>query len=437
MGALLRSEQARIEILAGHLQPEHFHYRPYRRAFEEIVERYYADDPIDPLAVAEAVGPMAARDWRVEEREAVDKITALAKIPEADSVSLREHATIIKRHHDYRELMSVASTAVNESIEQEVDPGEIAGKLATAATRVVTGSLMHREVLSYAELGRRWTRAMQEQIAAKASGQEMGAYFGVRGLDDFIKGLRPSELMILGGPAGVGKSGLAWTMAHNFAMKQMAKPAERRVATLVLSLEMGEEQSSSRFAQMESRVEGDRLREVKISTQELRGIAQKWADHRDLPLYANHSGELRTSQIRALVVDAIRRYNVGLLIIDHFRFIKPDERFEKSTEADDAIVSFLKGQLAKDLNLAVACLAHTVKGDGRRPVMDDLRGSGMISAFADVITLMYWPWKYASQQKRDQGLVAREEFELIHEKVRQGPPGTGELWSDMSVMKIS
>lgn len=436
LGALMRSEQARIEILAGDLQPEHFYYRPYRLAFEEIVERYYADDPIDPLAVAEAIGPAAAGAWRIEEREAIDKLTALAKVDPADTTSLREHAAIIKRHHDYRELVEIAVTALDDASSQEDDPAEIAGKLGAAATRIVTGSLLHREILSYADLGRRWTRDMQDQIAAKAAGQELGAYFSIKGIDEFVKGLRPTELMMLGGPPGVGKSGIAWTMGRNFAYRQMRKPPERRVGTMVLSLEMGEEQSSSRFAQMEARVEGDRLRTVQVTRAELREIAAKWATNRDLPLYVNHSGELRESQIRALVTDAIRRHNIGLLIIDHFKFIKTDERFEKQNDTDEQIVKFLKASLAKDLNLAVICLAHTVKGEDRRPVMDDLRGSGMISAFADVVTLMYWPWKHASQAKREQGQVAREEYELIHDKVRQSSPGTGELWSDMSTMSI-
>lgn len=436
LGALMRSEQARIEILAGDLQPEHFYYRPYRLAFEEVVERYYADDPIDPLAVAEAIGPAAANAWRIEEREAIDKLTGLAQVDPADTTSLREHAAIVKRHHDYRELLAVASEAVHQAAEQADDPEEIAGKLAAAATRVVTGSLLHREILSYAELGRNWTRTMQEQIAAKAAGEEMGAHFGIRAVDDFVKGLRPTELMMLGGEPGSGKSALAWVMARNFATRQMRKPPERRVAAMILSLEMGEEVSSTRFAQIESGAEGDRLRTVSVTRQELREIASQWATQRELPIYVNHSGELRESQIKALVVDAIRRHNIGLLIVDHFRFIKTDERFEKATEADDQIVRFLKGGLAKDLNLAVICLAHTVKGENRRPVMDDLRGSKMISAFADVVTFMYWPWKQASQEKRDRGLVSREDYELIHDKVRQGAPGTGELWSDMSTMSI-
>jgi replicative DNA helicase len=434
IGALMRSADVRLEILSAGLEPEHFHFRPYRMAYEEIIERFYADDAIDPLTVAEAVGPAAANAWKIDEHVAIDKLTALAQYNPDDQTATIEHAKIIKRHADYRELVKIATGATNNALAQEIAPDEIAGALSAAATRIVTGAMARGELLGYADLGRRWLRTMNEEIAAREAGTEVGARFQIAGIDEFVKGLRPSELMMLGGEPGVGKSACAWAMARNFAYRQMRRPPEKRVGTLVLSLEMGEHPSSSRFAQLESRVQGERLREASLTRAELRVIAARWAQNRELPLYVNHSGELRESQVRALCVDAIRRHNVGLVVIDHFRFIKPDERFENRNDADEEVVKFLKATLAKDLNLAVVCLAHTTKHEHRRPVMDDLRGSKMISAFADVVTFLFSPWRYASES--DRRLMAREQFEAIHDKVRQSAGGVGEIWIDMSTMTI-
>jgi replicative DNA helicase len=146
---------------------------------------------------------------------------------------------------------------------------------------------------------------------------------------------------------------------------------------------------------------------------------------------------LKQSQVKALCADAIRRHKVGLVVIDHFRLIKTDERFSNPVDADEEIVKFLKANLAKDLNLAVVCLAHTKKGDlDRRPVMDDLRGSGMISAFADVVAFPHSPWRHATQEQRERGQVAREDLEIIFDKLRSAATGTGELFVDMSRMEI-
>lgn len=436
IGVLLRSHDARTEIISSALEEEHFYFRPYRLAYQEVVERYYADDPIDPLSVAEAIGPRAAEQWHVSEREAVDRLIALAKPDPAEDIPVREHARIIKRHHDYRELLSITNHALEDAIEQDQDPEEIAGVLSAAATRIVTGALTHNELVTYMELGRRWTRATQAEIAARAAGVELGAFFGIKALDEFIKGLRPTELMILGGDPGVGKTGLVMSMIRNFALRQMRKEPGQRVGTFFLSLEMGEKQTGDRYAQMESHADGERLRLGTLTRAELREIAAKWAQNRDLPIVVNYSGELRESQIKALCVEAIQRHQVGLVVIDHFRFIKADEKFEKQTEAEEQVVKFLKANLAKDLNLAVVCLAHTTKTENRRPVMDDLRGSKMISAFADIVSFMYWPWKQASQEKRERGVVDRHDYEIIHDKVRAAPPGTGDLYGDMSTMSF-
>lgn len=436
IGALLRSDTARVEIISSGLEPDAFYYRPYRLAFDEIVERYFADDPIDPLSVAEAIGPKAAEQWRITEREAVDRVIALAG--SAFEGEPAEHVKIIRRHAELRELVTVTSNALHAATRQEADPEDIAAELSAKATKIVTGSLaQHSESYSYVDLGRRWTRAQQEQIEARAAGQQLGAYYGIAGVDQYVKGHRPGELFILGGEPGVGKSALGWAMGRGFAMSQMRKPVDRRIGTFVLSLEMAEEQSSSRFAQMESRAPGEKIRQGELTRAELRSIAEKWAIHRDLPLWVNHAGELRETQIKALVIDQIRRHNVGVVIIDHFRFIKTDERFTNKNDADEEIVKFLKANLAKELNIAVVCLAHTRDLEtGQRPAMNDLRGSKMISAFADLVGLVYSPWRNATRAERERNVIAREEFELIFAKVRQGAEGTAELYMDLSTQTI-
>ena len=783
----MRSEDTRHEIFASGLEAPHFYFKPYRALYAATQERYYADDPIDPLSISEAVGPRIATDWGITEREAVDRVLALSRPDPADTTTATEHAKVIKRHSDYRELLTLVSAQFDNITQEKMDPEAIAGALSAAALRIVTSSLAKHEVLDYASLGRRWVKAKNEEIAARAAGVELGAWFGIKGMDAYLKGAKPTELIILGGDPGIGKhltldtplptpagwttmgdvrcgdllydelgrptrvmaasqvewfedvyeltfndgatvkasgthtwivssrrgrsapikqayrlrngtrkrppdpveleevttrqivehlyvddgeranyaiqvaepldgeemelpldpyilgvwlaegstnaarlgigdleiidilrkrgadvsvrqdprkdsdyrevglrgatgiralraagvlgnkhiptaylraaadqrwallAGIAdgdgwcddggceittvlprlrddlfelvtslgcivfinegraqlngkdygpkwnvrfqskrspfwiarkangWTpprfdaryivgarqlpsepvrcvavesssalylcgramipthntaisavMARNFALRQMKKPADRRIGTLYMSLEMGEEQSSDRFAQFIAGVDGERLRLGTLTKAELRDIAQQWAGERELPLYANFSGELRETQLRAIVVNAIQRHNVGLVIIDHMRFIKTDEHFRDRNDADEQIVKFLKATLAKDLNLVVICLAHTTKSpqEKRRPVMDDLRGSKMISAFADFVVFPYWPWRYATQEQRERGQVEREAYELVFDKARGGATGIADLYIDFSRMIV-
>lgn len=439
LGVILREPEVVSEIVGAMLEPMHFFFRPYRMVFEEIVERYYSDETIDPLLIAEKIAKKVAASWgNIPERDAVDRVIALKAARLDGTASPIELAKVVKVHADRRQLLKL-SDAIRRNVEEEVDtPEVIASMISTDAMKIATDGLMREETLTYLEQGKRFVNDMKSAIAIREAGIKLGVEFGLNAIDSFTSGLLPGELMMLGGPPGAGKSALAWFMARRFARTQARRPPDERVGTLIGSFEMPERQSSARIAQMIARVEGEKLRKGTLTVEELRNLAERWARERDLPLYTNFSGYVRHAQLRAIAVEAVRKHNVGLIIVDHFKFLQCDERGLKPNEADDETVMFLK-RLALDLNCVVVCLAHTVKGIqsiDKRPTMNDLRGSGMISAFADFVALMHRPYKHASQHERDEGTVSREAAELIWDKTRYAGEGTGEFYADLSTMTI-
>lgn len=439
LGTILREPDVLAEVVGAMLEGPHFFFRPYRLIFEEMVERYYGDESLDALLIAEKVGKRAAKSWGdITEREAVDKVIALREARMEGTASPLELAKVVKRHADYRRLLALAE-AIRRSVEEEAEePDMIASAASTDAMKIATDRLLREETLSYTEQGKRFVQDMSIAIAQREAGINLGVEFGLGAIDDFTQGLLPGELLMLGGPPGAGKSALAWFMARRFAKVQSRRGADERVATLIGSFEMPERQSSSRIAQMIARIPGEKLRKGTLTREELNTLAQKWARERELPLYTNFSGYVRHAQLRAIAVEAVRKHNVGLIIVDHFKFLQCDDRSLKPLEQDDETVVFLK-RLALDLNCVVVCLAHTVKSVAsidKRPTMSDLRGSGMISAFADFVALMHRPYTHASQRERDEGAVSREAAELIWAKTRYAGEGTGEFHADLSTMTI-
>lgn len=436
LGAIFRDPNIAPEVIGSSLDPQHFFFRPYRLVYEEIVEAYYADDPIDPLVISEKIGKQIAQAWKLGEREAIDRVMGLRSVTaEAPPLSL---GAIVKRHHDFRELLALTERARNDILAETGDPEAIAGEISANAMKVATAALTKYETVSHGDLGRRWVQEKRLQQAAVAAGMELGAHFGIPAIDDFTKGVKPTELLIAGGEAGVGKSALWWKAGRSFAQRQSARPEDQQVATAIFSLEMGEEPSSDRMAQMISGVESDRLRMATLSKDELFNAARMWAAEQKLPIFYNHAGHVRCSQLRAMIVEQIRRNNVGVVIIDHFRFIHPDDSTLRGNDADDEVVMFLKG-MAMDLNIVVICLAHTVKAIERadkRPRMGDLRGSGMISAFADFVCFVYRPYKYASDKDKERGMVDENEAELLWEKARHAGEGSAEFYMNLATMSI-
>jgi replicative DNA helicase len=158
-----------------------------------------------------------------------------------------------------------------------------------------------------------------------------------------------------------------------------------------------------------------------------------------LPLYFNFSSTLRASQMRALIVEQIRRNKIGVVIIDHYRHFELDERPRSSVEEDEEKAKFLKNALAKDLNIAVICIAHTTKTidtPDRRPRLSNLRGSGQIAAFADFVNFVYRPYLFASEEERNEGKVHMHDAELIYEKNRHGMYGPAPFRLNLSTMNV-
>jgi replicative DNA helicase len=205
-------------------------------------------------------------------------------------------------------------------------------------------------------------------------------------------------------------------------------------------LEMGEEQSNLRLAQTIAQRDGGKLREGDIAPGDFKRITYEWGRRKDLPLYFNFASSLRVSQMRALVVEAIRRHNVGLVVIDHFRYFDLDKRLRNPIDEDEEKARFLSNSIAKDLNVACVCIAHTTKGientPDRRPNLSHLRGSGQVAAHADFVSFVYRPWTYADDRDKDIGAVSQTDAEMIWRKNRHGLDGIAGFFFDPATMNI-
>lgn len=441
VGQLLSQPKTVGEVVATLLEPAHFYVPGYRALYGAIVDAYYADDPIDPLSIGELVSKPLSRSWKCTEAEAVGRVQQLAQGRGAKFAGHAvDHAKLVKRDADYRQLLDL-SVEINRSVARESEqPAEIAGLASQKAMQVATNTLLTQEIVNYADLGRRFVTIQRTLMAARSQGVEVGAYFGLSFIDSFTRGLRPSELFIMAGEPGAGKSAVTWKASQLFAERQMKKPVEKRIGTLVLSLEMGEEPSSTRLAQAITELDGGKLREGRTDEDDLKKVIDEWNLRKDIPLFFNFTSTLRASQLRALVVEAIRRHNIGLVVIDHMRYFDMDGRWQNKLEEEEAKARFLKQDIATELNVAVICLAHTTKGiestDDKRPRLSHLRGSGQVAAHADFVAFVYRPYNHAKREDIDEGRVKRTDAELIYAKNRHGLDGTARFHFDPSTMTV-
>lgn len=418
-------EKVCAQVVGTLLEPAHFYAPAHKIIFGTLYENYYADMPLDPLSIGEQSSKKLAQVWSCQEDAAVSQVREIST--DRFNGNVLDHAVLVKRHADYRKLLDLTQQIEGEIGREEKSPEEIAGITSQQAMQIATSTLLTQEIVSFGDMGRRYIVQAKRAKSAYDRGVELGVKFGMGFIDDYTRGLRGTEVWLCAGEPGVGKSSVVTTASMGFAKKQMARDEDKRMATLVLSLEMGEEPTNVRLASSVAKMDGGRLREGRMSDGDLGQIIQAWGRNKDIPLYFNFASNARASQLRALVVEGIRRHNVGLVVIDHFRHFSMDRFYQSQLQEDEDKVKFLKEAIAGDLNTAVVCICHTTKGIAEsrnsRPNLTHLRGSYQVAAAADFVSFVHQPFMYATDEARESGEVTEDQMEMIWEKNRHGYKG--------------
>jgi replicative DNA helicase len=439
VGQMLADPAIIGNVVGTLLESKDFHGAGERLLYEVLYQRYYADEPIDALSIGEHCAARLSTLWNCDESAAIAAVQRLSLEQRYQQGDATDHAKVVKRDSDLRSLLAVSASIRHEVEKAEKSPEEIASLVGQDAMQIATSSVKVEEIVQFGDMGREFIREMRRVMDAYQQGIELGAKFGVPFIDDWTHGLQPTELLFAAGEPGVGKS-LVWGQAaKRFAERQARLPEDKRIGTLFLSLEMGRWPNYIRIAAELSGVSMSEMRTGELSMQALEKIKRDWGRKKDLPLYFNFASNLRFSQLRALIVESIRRFNVGVVFIDHLRMLDTDHFIRDVNERDEAKVRFLKESIAEDLNVAVVCLAHSVKmtgSDDKRPQMGHLRGSGQIAAHADFVTFIYRPYEYATELAKDSGDVLPTDAEMLWRKNRHGQTGVAEFYFNPETMTI-
>lgn len=438
IGSMLNEPQKIAEVVAAGLLPEDFYRAQHKLLYEAMVEAFYADQPVDPLTMSARVGMKIARAMDTDADTARKHVQEIA-LGNPMTSALLGHADVVRERASARRVLRLAERMKAE-IEQGANPDEIAGRASNAALRIIAPDESTGELMTVEDAGRDFILELRNRVAMQEAGFDVGVKFDIPAIDEYTRGLGPTEVLIAGGEPGVGKSAVWWRAGMNNARRQLNYPGDHRMGTLIVSLEMGRHPSNQRVTQGLTGIDGAKLRTGELTPDEMAQITQAWKDVRNWPLVFNYAPKARASQLRALVSEAIRKHRVGLVIIDHFRMFDLDRRLQNKVDEDEEKARFLKEDLAGALNVAVICLAHTRKKDtitsDPRPKLSDLRGSGQIAAHSDFVCFLHRPIKHATQEQIDSHEVLATEAEMLWEKNRHGLEGKREFYFEPSTMRV-
>jgi replicative DNA helicase len=329
-----------------------------------------------------------------------------------------------------------------------------------------------RRLYELAETGRydggfqRFAQALTTAIdmaahAFQRDGKLSGIATGLDDLDRRMGGLQQSDLVILAGRPGMGKTALATNIGYNIAKAWQGeiKP-DGHTSTVnggivgFFSLEMSAEQLATRIIAEQTSIPSNQIRRGGISESDFEKIKDYSIELQNIPLYVDETGGLSVAQLAARARRLKRQRGLDLVVIDYLQLLQGSTRRSQENRVQEIteITTKLKA-LAKELNvpiLALSQLSRQVESrDDKRPQLSDLRESGSIEQDADVVLFVYREEYYHQMRKPLES--NREKFaewlaeadkvhgkaEVIIGKQRHGPTGTVELQFDAAVTRFS
>lgn len=423
------------------LKTEHFFEDLHRQIFEAafpILERGIA---ASPMVIKAALGDPAIDKQGTKLMAYLQRMCA----EPGPLAHVRTNAMMLANLYDRRRFMALMDDIRETTYSSPLTESVVAhvAKLDLGLTDLVRERGEDGAFISFDEAS---DLAVDTACAAYRKGTGVcGLSTGLPRLDDALGGLVPSDLLIVAGRPGSGKTALASNIAFEVArnLKHQRQSGERTGTVGFFSLEMSQAQLAARILSQVSGVEGWKIRKGLTTQQELEAYVDACRELRGLPISINDKGGITIQTLIRKARQLHRVEGLKLLIVDYLQLLSSATQSNRGNRVQEVteITTGLKA-LAKDLHIPVIALSQLSRQvesrDNKRPFLSDLRESGSIEQDADVVMFVYREEYYLTKSEPRKGTQAYLEWEralwaskgtceIIVGKNRHGPEGTVEL----------
>lgn len=257
-------------------------------------------------------------------------------------------------------------------------------------------------------------------------------------------GLRPGQVMVLGGRPGMGKSALVLNIVNNVTANGGT--------VAFFSAEMTQDEVKMRHLALEARINYKRiLRSApdgkwKLDADETTRLQAAFERLRTRRVRFTDNGDFSPGRIHAEAKRIKRKDGrLDLLVIDYLQLLvsDPDSKSAENRQAEVAAISRAIKRLATRLQIPVLALSSLSRNceyrENKRPHLGDLRDSGAVESDADVVAFLYRDSKYKTYkpktgenldptQHTKRATAYERAAELNIEKNRAGEEGLVKLW---------
>jgi len=445
LGALLINNDA-YDRVSDFLKHEHF-YEPLHAKIYEVISSLVG---LGKLANPVTLKPFIPADEKIGDITVFNYVVRLAT-QAVTIINAADYGRSIYDLYIRRSLINLGEDVVNTAYDAPVDlpPGK---QIEAAEQRLFQLAEVGRYGGGFENFGEALTKAIDMAAAAhKRSSRLSGMATGLHMLDARMGGLQPSDLIILAGRPGMGKTSLATNIAfniaaaHDGAKRQESEQNDEQTGGIVgfFSLEMSSEQLATRIIAEQAEISSSKIRRGDISEEDYARLLRATHKMQQVPLYIDQTGGISIAQLAARARRLKRQRGLDVLVIDYVQLMSGsskragDNRVQEITEITTGLKS-----LAKELNVPIIALSQLSRQvesrEDKRPQLSDLRESGSIEQDADVVLFVYREEYYLKNRQPKEGTPEHQKWqddmeevfgkaEVIIAKQRHGPTGTVRL----------
>jgi len=350
IGSILINPEAYYDV-ASFLKGDDFYIHRHRWIWEVYAKLHDQRQPIDFLTVSEELD----RRGQLAEIGGLAYLTSLINnVP--SSLHAEAYGRLVEEAAIRRRLLSsandIAKLAHRSDFNVETMLDEAEKSVFGVSERRTTRDLRSiKEVLSeyYDRI----------DMLARRGEEALGTPTGFFDLDRLLGGLQPSDLLIIAGRPGSGKTAFMLSAAKNAAQK-----FKKHVA--IFSLEMSSEQLVQRMIAQETRIDSQRLRSAKLSEDEWPLFTHAIEVLADTVIFLDDTPALTPLQLRTKARRLHLEYQLDLIVVDYLQLMSSGSRSENRVQEVSYISRNMK-VLARELNVPVLAAAQLSRAIEQRP----------------------------------------------------------------------
>jgi len=394
LGALMIDNRL-VEDVQLKLRPDHFFEPVHGRIYEAILRMTDANRVANPVTLK----PMFDCDEAIRELGGSAYLAQLTGSGAA-IIGARDFAAQIYDLALLRALVGVGRDLVEGALDtsEEVAPLAQIERAETELYKVAEEGGAEGKAKSFGDASK-LALEMAER-ALNSGGHLSGFTTGLDSLNTKIGGLHKSDLTIVAGRPGMGKSALGTNFAVA-AAKRFLRDAEDGIApeksagapVALFSLEMSADQLATRILAEQSGITSENLRTGRITQHEFRDLARAAAELQSLPLYIDDTPGLTIAALRTRARRLKRQKGIGMIVVDYLQLLQGTGRGNDNRVQEISEISRGLKQLAKELDVPVIGLSQLSRQveqrEDKRPQLSDLRESGSIEQDADIVLFIY------------------------------------------------